>query len=485
MSIQEELGRLREEMRDLRQRTARAERAAEQHRDKTGRLEETVKRLTEENKKLNEEKASLEEEIASLKAHQSKLISMLFKKNAKASQEESVTTAKKSRGGQTGHVGHGKKSPVEVDEEKNVHLTHCLDCENPLNESDAVYARIIQDIPDPSIITTRYLIQRQWCTHCKKEVHAIPENTIPGIHIGLRAVILICLLKYRQRIPLAKIVELLKTHHGLSLTEGGIQKLLRTLSQKFAPEYEQILREIRAAPEKHADETTWRIEGMNHWCWLFATTKAALYTIEESRGKGVPDRVLGKNPTGVLIRDDYAGYTHLTSMEHQSCWSHLLRVSHEATKQPTVSEDMKKLHEELKRLFVELKQIVAEPFDAMERREKHAGYTEQLRTIEDRVYTAKDVLAVQTRIRNQGTNLITALLHEHVPLTNNHAERQIRPIAVIRKISGGSRSCMGSTIQAVNMSIMQTIALRGQDYVTELRRLLLVPAQRFVLERGE
>ena len=125
------------------------------------------------------------------------------------------------------------------------------------------------------------------------------------------------------------------------------------------------------------------------------------------------------------------------------------------------------------------------PFDLYARQEAHAIHAKHLRRIEERTYTTKDVTKIQTRIKHQGNNLLTALLHPNVPLTNNHAERQIRPIAVTRKISGGSRSKTGATIHAVNMTILQTMALRGQNYFEEIKRLLLVPQPMMGLGKGE
>lgn len=62
-------------------------------------------------------------------------------------------------------------------------------------------------------------------------------------------------------------------------------------------------------------------------------------------------------------------------------------------------------------------------------------YAKKLKNITDRAYHDKDAKAIQTRIANQAENLITALRYEGVPLTNNAAERQIRPMVVTRKIS--------------------------------------------------
>lgn len=61
----------------------------------------------------------------------------------------------------------------------------------------------------------------------------------------------------------------------------------------------------------------------------------------------------------------------------------------------------------------------------------------------------------------------------------------IRPTAIVRKISGGSRSNEGAAIQAVNMSIMQTPSLRGKNFLTGVREILESGSQRYGLGRGE
>ena len=91
-----------------------------------------------------------------------------------------------------------------------------------------------------------------------------------------------------------------------------------------------------------------------------------------------------------------------------------------------------------------------------------------MRGIQRREYLSKDAQAVQTRIKNQDKNLLTALRHADVPLTNNHAERQIRPLAVMRKISGGSRSSKGAATHAVNLSVVQTLVLYRLNQISAM-----------------
>lgn len=69
--------------------------------------------------------------------------------------------------------------------------------------------------------------------------------------------------------------------------------------------------------------------------------------------------------------------------------------------------------------------------------------------------------------------MLTAILYPDVPLTNNLAERQIRPAVVVRKISGGSRSHEGAQAFAVNFSLIQTIRMRNQALIPTLKVLLL------------
>ena len=171
-------------------------------------------------------------------------------------------------------------------------------------------------------------------------------------------------------------------------------------------------------------------------------------------------------------------------MAQQSCWTHLLRVSREETKKEACSEEMKSLHAELGTLFGELDAANKQPFVMRERVRVHALFLKKIDAIIARMHTHADTLAVQMRIKNQRAHLIEALLHEDAPLTNNHAERMIRPMVVTRKISGGSQSDAGAATHAVNMSIMQTLSLRGHDFFDGIRALLHAANPRYVAGNG-
>jgi transposase len=478
MTPEQELLLLRKEMRELRQKVASLSNAWEAQKRNNEALKLQNALLGAENKALKEENRRLKEKLEAATNTSAVLQGMIFKQSTRPK-----SASKRPRGAQAGHEAHNRKSPSNVDQEKQVYLSRCPECSAKLSQSNSSYSRIVEDIAPPKrYAVTRYHIERQWCPTCKKEVYATPKETVKDFTIGANAIMYVLYHKYRLRLPLAKIAESLKEHYDFEISVGNIQKILHSAKKWFGAEYEAILEKIQKTTLIHADETGWRIDGVNNWCWLFMSPDSVYYTIEETRGKGVPLAVLNENPHAVLVRDDYAAYSKLP-IKQQSCWAHLLRKSHEESQRG--SKEAFKLHEELKAMFQELTSIVSSPYIKEEREAAYGKYRQELKAITERCYTDKSAQAIQTRIANQNENLITALKHEGVPLTNNAAERQIRPMVVTRKISGGSRSLEGAATHAVNMSITQTLALQGRPFYDGIREMIGSSVTAALSDNGE
>lgn len=432
----------------------------------------------EEQQKENQQ---LRDELEKMKRQRDTYRDMLFKANRKeeATEEQEAlfqTTPERKRGGQIGHTGYGRNLPVRVDKKLHIFANACPTCKGNLNRSKTTVSHTVEDIPavnNQQTIVTRYEVEQQWCGHCKKEIVVRPEGVIPGSRLGVNLLVQVLLWKYVCRIPLNIIVTLLETTYAVHVSEGTLVNQLARASQYFGKSYKKILKEVRAAPVKHADETGWRVNGVNNWCWAFLKQDAVYYTIEETRGKGIPERIFKDcHPSDVLVRDDYAGYKKL-SFVHQSCWAHLLRESHKEVTQKTASEEMKALHAKVKAIYQMLAQTVSKPFITEQRQPIHQALMQEVQTIIKTQYQQADAKRIQYRIASQNKNLLTALLYENVPLTNNLAERAIRPLVVTRKISGGSRSSSGATTHAINMSIIQTMKMKNQPIIPTLQNYIL------------
>lgn len=478
MTVQEELGRLRPELRYLRIRVQQLERVHVLQKNKADKLSELLKERDELIVELEKQRDFLTEDIEEMKRQRDVYRGMVYKPGKKKKSDTATSKKeKKTLGAPKGHKGYGKKKPEEVDQFVHATLTHCPDCHTELENTAATTNHTITDLPHWAFMqpmVTEYQIERQWCKTCNKEVHATPKGVISGSRFGSNLVTMVLVWKYRFRDPLNKIVEKLNTFYGLSLSEGTLVGMLQRAKEWLGDDYDKLIIEIRGASVKHADETGWRVNGENFWAWVFLSKQSVYYTIEETRGKGIPQEKL-KGATGVLIRDDYGGYTKLP-IRQQSCWAHLLRKSHEAVEQESVSEEMRELHKKLKTMYVLLVEDIAKPFHKRQREEWYQEYLVDIHKIINTTYATKDARKIQTRIKHQEKNLITALLYPNVSLTNNDAERAIRPLVITRKISGGSRSTTGAITHAVNMSIIETINKRKQPLLSTLQSMLLTAA---------
>lgn len=478
LSAREELSRIRIEVRRLRTNIAVVTRARLAQKNRADKWEHEVLERERKIKELEKENQHLKEEIEKIRQQRDTYRGMVFKPNqvSKEIVEELFPSQKRTRGGVLGHKGFSKRLPGKVDKHYHLFFHHCPNCQTPLKQTSVTTSHTITDIPAPKetkAIVSQYEAERQWCPTCKREVYANPSGVIPNCRLGVNLVTQILIWKYRMKLPHKAIVDSLFSTYSLGISTGGIAQILHRTKKYFGRDYEKILKEIRGSPVKHADETGWRISGINGWLWEFVKKDAVYYTIEETRGKGVPVKILGEiKETDVLVHDDYSSYQRLPG-QHQSCWAHLLRESHEQEMLAFASKDMKNLHVELKEIFSALSEIVQSPFNLFRRKENHQRFMEKIGEIVQRKYQTLDAQAVQKRIKHQENNLLTALLYEGVPLTNNLAERNIRPMVISRKISGGSRSTNGAETFAVNSSIVQTIKLRNQPLFLTLKESIL------------
>lgn len=445
--------------------------------NKIDKLEEENKRLKKENGKLKEQEKKLQEELQKIKKQRDTYKGMIFKPKVVITQDEA--SLKRKLGGQLGHSGISRKIPARIDQTIRCFLKVCPTCQGQLKRSDTVKTHTIEDIPNFEVVkttVTSYIVERQWCNRCHKEVQGKSVMVIPYSRLGLNLIIQILIFKYVCRMSLEVLVETLFATYGVTISQGGIINILKRTKKHLGGDYGKLLKAIRSSPLKHADETGWRIKGVNGFLWAFLTKHEVYYTIEETRGGGVARAALdGSSKDDVLIRDDYAGYKKLP-LKQQSCWAHLLRKSREETSQPKSSKEVNNLHFTLKNMYQDLLMVINKPFNREERQKKYQYYSLKLQKLMAWKFRAKDAQRIQTRIKNQGNNLLTALLHDGVSLTNNQAERQIRPAVVIRKISGGSRSVTGAEIFATNFSVIQTIRMRNQPLIPTLKELILQSA---------
>ena len=268
-------------------------------------------------------------------------------------------------------------------------------------------------------------------------------------------------------LPYRRVARIFKDVFDLNLTHPSFLAFNTEQAPNGASLYQAIKQSIRQSPYVNADETGWRVNGQNHWLWVFTNKDAAWYQIDKSRGSKVVDNILGKEYQGVLISDFYSAYNQLQARAKQRCLGHLLA---EIKK---IQGKNKLAPEGIDGMFCqELKTVLKQTIDVWNEYHEGTKVFEDLGKEKEQVISRmvelltlpikhKDTQRIRKRIIKFNQELFIFLNNPHASPTNNRAERQLRPNVIMRKITFGNRSALGASNQTVMMSIIQTGILNG------------------------
>jgi transposase len=373
------------------------------------------------------------------------------------------------------------ETPTQVIEHA---ITCCPDCQGKLSSVHVGRTRQVLEIaPPPPLEVIEHRLQRGWCSYCHQWREAsvdLHEHVIGQSRFGVRFVATLTTMRMALRLPIRVIQQWLATMYQIQVSIGAITALLQRTATHCKPVAEQLRDHIRASPAVNGDETGWRENGRNGYIWGLGTPDGVCYFEWHPSRKGeVINTILGEDFTGVLTTDFYAGYNDTPCGKHQRCWVHLLRDLH------ALKENFPQ-HAEVLAWVADVRQVYYQAV-AVRDREDHVRWAQREqgeRTIQTfgQQYTGERLHPCQTLakrlLRHQG-ELLVFLTAPGVDPDNNRAERLVRPLVVARKISGGSRSGVGSVTHMILASIVSTCQATARNVFHELLRLLQSPLPQF------
>jgi transposase len=234
--------------------------------------------------------------------------------------------------------------------------------------------------------------------------------------------------------------------------------------------YTSLREALRSSHSVNADETGCRQDGVNGQAWSFCTPKVRYYIRDPSRSHAVPESVLGSHYKGVICSDFYGGYNYHLG-EHQRCWAHFLRTLHDLKMEHPDHEGLKSWAADVHGLLEQARSFHSDKRqDRVRARDRFQLQLEALA----KPYVDADVphRTLSRRIMNFSCEMFTFVEHPDVSPDNNAAERAIRPLVVLRKVTGGTRSEQGSQTLSILMSLFGTWQLSTTNTTESCRRML-------------
>jgi transposase len=358
----------------------------------------------------------------------------------------------------------------------------CPDCDYPLRGGSVWWRRQVVDLPPPPPpVVTEHTFVRRWCPVCRRWcVPPLPAGqTLGQGRLGVGIASLVATLRISLRLPIAQIQLYLATLHGLHLSTGGLVDLLRRVAEASAPAVAALQAEVHASPIVHADETGWRENGKHGYVWLLTTPgpePVCYIERDQSRSHLVLDRLLGDRFDGVLVSDFYAAYNSYAG-KHQRCWAHLLRDLHDLKEQHPTQAGVCAWARAVRRLYTCAQGVVhaTDPPTPSQRQRYYDRLVAISHRLGLRYAQAKGhpCKALAKRLLRHEAELFQFVLVPGLSADNNLAERRLRPLAVTRKISGGTRSPEGSATRMALTSLFATWQARGCNPFTACLAFLL------------
>ncbi|MDQ2764463.1 MAG: IS66 family transposase [Pseudomonadota bacterium] len=316
------------------------------------------------------------------------------------------------------------------------------------------------ELPPVRPVVTRVELYAGRCQACGATTLApLPEGLEQGSPFSINIVTLALYLRFTHAISYRRLSRLMLELFGLAISEGALDAAFQRAKPRLDAEVSAILARLRRARVVCSDETSIRVDGRTCWNWVFQNSEVVIHVIRHSRGAGVVREVMAGHRPALWVSDLYSAQQGHAA-DWQICLAHQLRDCQFAIEAGDVifAPRMKML---LLRAFV------------LARRRHHLAETtrHQYRQRLERELDKAMVLAPTTpdgkRLRKRygkvRAHLFTFLDHPEGAPDNNSSERELRPTATYRKVTGGFRSDWGPDLFAGFRSVVGTAARRGID----------------------
>lgn len=368
----------------------------------------------------------------------------------------------RSRGGQPGHAKHERAlmPETQVDEVERFFPASGCGCGGVvwMSPEPAVRHQVF-DLPEVRFHVTEYQLYGGECPDCRRTVMASLPSWVPSGQMGPGLIGWISLLSGQFHLSTRQIQRFLQEQWRLRFSVGAISQAQGKVLDWLGPLYRQIGAYVRQAEVAHADETSHYRGTERRWLWCLGTTLAVYFVTHYSRGKAAARALLGEF-SGVLVTDHYGGYNDYERTRRQLCWAHLIRrlerMARRRAQAGQIGQRLLLLARVVIRTDHRRRQGALPPC-------RYQRRMQRLRRAINALLERGEGCRTSKRTANQCRHLLkdealywTFLSDEHIPLTNNLAERSLRPYVIWRKLSFASQSFRGDQFRPLVLSVIET-----------------------------
>ena len=375
------------------------------------------------------------------------------------------------RQGSLGRTGGGRVLAEAPDETVTARPSRCAHCQAALDEADQALASRFDKVDLPKVTPVVTRVER-YAGHCRccggTTLAPLPEGLEPGTPFSGNIVALAMYLRFVHHVSYRRLSRLLLELFGLAISEGALDAAFRRGKPCFDAETAAILARLRRARVVCSDETGVRIDGRTCWNWVFQNDEVVIHVVRHSRGASVVAEVMAGHRPAIWVSDLYSAQRgHAEAW--QICLAHQLRDCRYAIEagDTIFAPRMKALLLRAVVLARRHRSLAESTRREYRRRLEHA-----LDAVMALAPSNRHGQRLRKRYGKLREHLFTFLDHPEVTADNNASERELRPTATYRKVTGGFRSDWGANLYAAVRSVIGTAARRGIGAYQAIRTTL-------------
>lgn len=383
---------------------------------------------------------------------------------------------KRRPGKQPGEPGTTMELVDDPDERVEYSPACCRDCGTGLAAEPVLrqHRRQVTDVtPPPPPKVTEYVAQSKRCPCCG----TVSEPVLPA-HVRARASFgpevhaQAAYLAAAHYLPVARAVRLLAQLAGITVSTGWMAAVRGKAAALIeASGFPDAVRELlRSAPALHADETPARAAGGLRYLHVACTRYLTWMHTGDRSADAIDAGGVLRGYTGVLARDGYSGYSHLTTALHAWCGAHLLR---DLAAVYDAEPRLQQWAADMGLLLLDARDHAAAARTAGKDRldpdilaaliTRYHAITAQGRALNRYRHASANGRAARSLSRRfelyEDMILCFAARPDLDIFTNNEAERAIRPVKIQQRTSGGCwRTLQGLADFAIVQSYLSTAA---------------------------
>lgn len=385
---------------------------------------------------------------------------------------------KKGRHGPpAGHVKYERKLVADPDHVVAVKPQVCEHCQTDLRAESGQLVDVnqITELPQAK---AEVIEVRQYASECpccgREQIGQPPAGLEMGRTFGARLEGTVVYYRQEQHMSYARTQSALRDLHGVEISQGGIDQIMRRGGKKALEQAVPIQSEIQQSAVVHCDETSSRVNGDNWWQWVFCSAEAVLHVIRFNRSADVIQDVMVGHEAQVWVSDCYSAQMKSPALQRQLCLAHQLRNLQAVVERYPASfwpQAMQALFRSAIHLYNRRDHLSPPEFQTQVQR------VELLCTwLLNRSLQYPEAKRLLKRYHKYRDCLFVFLHRTDVSPTNNVSERNLRPSVVHRKVIGCFRSAWGAQAYAALASVIATAALKGSSSFDAIQSLFGTPS---------